>query len=100
MKVGSLVLCIDDINQSATEYLNGKLVKGEIYTVTGFDKSWPAVFLEEKPIKRNGYEISHWARRFREVQPPMDLSELMEEPVYKEVKQESYEMGASCRYEL
>jgi hypothetical protein len=83
MKIGSLVECIDD----NWDLRNGEKmpVKGEIYTVRAIVR-WEGqvgLKLEEVVNPVMNYvdavaECSFDARYFREIQPPMNISELLE----------------------
>lgn len=82
MKVGSLVECIR--SQGTMHYK--PLVYGNIYTIREIETnrkgaSGVGVLLEEITNEAliNGLEPSYCITRFREVQPPMDLTNLMEE---------------------
>lgn len=84
MKVGSLVVCVDDTNQF--EWLKVKLVKGRIYTIEGFSQT-DALFLEEHNEKHAYFShlrVPHKVQRFRELDTPQSISieEILEEPVY------------------
>lgn len=90
MKVGSLVECInDDLSKNdprVHQFITAYVVKGEIYTVREIQinpvDSVPGLLLEEIVNHVNTYynlEQAWCIKRFREIQPPMDLSELMEE---------------------
>ncbi len=78
MKVGSLVECINDTPHLGKWMNNLPLIKGNIYTVSGFNHYGNGIFLEEI--------ITDWAyfiTYFREIQPPMEINieELMLEKV-------------------
>lgn len=95
MKVGSLVECVyssrkdgcissTQLNMIDAGYTSP--IVGGIYTVRGFTENYKGIFLEEiinppimtyRGIREVGFTIS----AFREVQPPMDLTELLEECV-------------------
>lgn len=97
MKVGSLVECIDSIDYESrySTYLHTFKVarrmgyvfpkKGSIYTIREIieddPKELPSVLLEEivNPIVAAGFEIGFDIKDFRELQPPMDLTVLMDE---------------------
>jgi len=86
MKVGSLVECVDDKYQQQDDKIIFPIL-GETYTIRAIDFSEPVVvWLEEivNPVKtyREGlYEAAFDIDSFRELQPPLDLSELLEEKV-------------------
>ena len=85
MGIGSLVELIDDkwIGIYPPHLIFP--VKGEIYTVRGFDNKYPAIYLEEIvnpemmfPTGEYG-ELSFLIRRFRELVPPIDVKEMVEQ---------------------
>lgn len=92
MKIGSLVKCIYQIKDGAISFTQQRMIDagyvspkfGEIYAVRGFTPSNGGLYLEElvnPPLETVcGYmEVGFSIRAFREVQPPMDLSELLQE---------------------
>lgn len=83
MKEGSLVECVE--SPIPSNYGETMPVVGEIYTVREIysDGKDTAIRLVEihNPVREyaDGFiEVSFWVECFRELQPPMDLSELME----------------------
>lgn len=88
MKVGSLVECVEELSGCKFDGYNELPIKKEIYTVRGFMDRFGvvkiAVYLDELCA---GYEddfgimteLPYPTKWFRELQPPMDLTELMEE---------------------
>lgn len=87
MRVGSLVECINDISRNPPEVMKKyglkNIHKGRIYTIRGLfinEVGVPSCYLEEviNPIIPNKYgtirEVGYRREKFREVQPPMDLS--------------------------
>lgn len=91
MKVGSLVECVsgkrkasDIITQQRIDEGIIKLpVVGKIYTVRSFTPSGTAIRLEEivnpsVDTKRGNMEQGFCIENFRELQPPIDLTEIME----------------------
>lgn len=93
MKVGSLVEIVrvapSGINETATkEAINNAGYKypefNVVYTIRGFtDPSCDAIYLEEivNPEINTRYglcEVGFGIRKFLELQPPMDLSEIQE----------------------
>lgn len=84
MKVGSLVECIQDFSSQAPLKEGSPIVPivGDIYTVFGLSPiSDKHIVLEEcyavSPV--NGRPYAFPVSGFREIQPPMDLTELIEE---------------------
>lgn len=98
MKVGSLVELVDD---SFNERVKGIAclfygyvypVKAEIYTIREIYETpyGRGILLEEikNPEVVNAMGLSEMGftiERFRELQPPMDISELIEESIYQTV---------------
>lgn len=89
MKVGSLVVCVDDVVPNKWV----KLKKDNIYTIRdvfiGVKKGIKAtgVLLEEitnSKNERTGRELGYDINRFRELDTPKSISieEILEEPVY------------------
>jgi hypothetical protein len=92
MRIGSLVECVSDITniERSREFIRlfGYAIPeiGGIYTVRGFTpEKGAAIYLEEivnPKVPNDLYGMIEWgfnAKHFRELQPPMDLSELLEE---------------------
>lgn len=92
MKVGSLVECVGQkrkhpIDEITTERINKGIIKlpvvGNIYTVRSFTPSGTAIRLEEivnpsVDTKSGNMEQGFCIENFREVQPPIDLTEILE----------------------
>lgn len=89
MQIGSLAICVNDKESSHEEifiYPNGRVVYDEIYTIIGeikHDVGEDAWVIEEKPtIYIGNMTESGWRKsRFREVQPPMDVSMLLKQEI-------------------
>lgn len=74
MKVGSLVVCVDD----SPGVLDGgiKLVNGNFYIISAIICNGNGVQLEEDNNIPPGTDMScygYYTRRFREIQPPMEI---------------------------
>lgn len=85
MKVGSLVVCINDdfLVNDITIHLP---VKGILYIVRDIRAHLFSMYItleeivnEPRRYKDGYYEPAFNVKAFREVQPPMDLTELLEE---------------------
>lgn len=84
MKVGSLVECIANTSSFDCDRNESVPKKGGIYTVRGIHPDGDAIRLEEivnRPIKYADEfgECYFLSSKFRELQPPMNVSELIEE---------------------
>lgn len=90
MKVGSLVECIHPFTSELSARLRlygyGFPVVGGTYIVRGFqDKNDYNIYLDEivnTPVPTTSGDFMEFGfayTRFREIQPPMDISELIEE---------------------
>lgn len=85
MKVGSLVVL--EGNGETPKFPHMSVQKGVIYTVTDLFKNAIAPYddlinVAEMPVvvnPYNGLKMGYQADRFREVQPPMDITALIEE---------------------
>lgn len=84
MKVGSLVECIN------SEGYGGFVTKGTIYTIREITTcncgqcTAPLLYLEEVKMDHNpftGDEYAFGSEDFREVQPPMDVQEIVEKSI-------------------
>lgn len=84
MKVGSLVECIN------SEGYGNYVVKGNIYTVREIttcncgECKFPLLYLEEVKLDHNpftGDEYAFDSQDFREVQEPMNVSDLIEKTI-------------------
>ncbi|PHJ51674.1 hypothetical protein VF04_36700 [Nostoc linckia z7] len=90
MKVGSLVELVEDFNFKLPNV--NYPVMGIIYTIEDIDmvEGEPAIILCEIP-NENAFDINGFyepyfdMKQFRELQPPMDISELIEESIYQTV---------------
>lgn len=85
MKVGSLVMWLgtylSDGDKEIIERTKSVLPNTvDVYTVRGFNKSGTGIYLEEivNGIGKYGVEISFSKKYFKEVQPPIDLTELLD----------------------
>ena len=91
MKVGSLVEFIGGkIKKGCEHRIKWMPIKGEIYTVRAISRlkeEGVKVLVEEGVVGYNGLGIETGCsiNCFRELQPPMDLSELLEETVLQEL---------------
>jgi hypothetical protein len=77
MKVGSLVECINDQPIPQTFSFEPNLKRGNIYTVTHiYGKEFVLIRVKEIdiPFDPDHPSAGFWIGRFREVQPPMEIS--------------------------
>lgn len=95
MKIGSLVECVNtgktgtsgDLSYTQKRTLDAGYTYpkiGEIGTVRGFTRNGKGLFLEEhiNPVLYpGGFEVGFTIHCFRELQPPMDLTELLTEQI-------------------
>lgn len=76
MRVGSLVVCVDDSNLRHPELVN-PIFKDRIYTIRNFTENGVGLRLEEIHNKINpffGLEQGYALRRFRELDAPTEIN--------------------------
>jgi len=91
MQIGSLVQAIEDFDDVRRDWGFNYPNKGDILTITDIEpytfgdmakqKKYVMLYFEELRLP-----LGICSRCFREVQPPMDLSELMRLPAREEIK--------------
>lgn len=90
MKVGSLVELVEDF-KNPPKHMITRPIKNVIYTVREFDEDDPNYLRLEEIINPKFYYSEGYSEccfpvaYFRELQPPMDISELIEESIYQTV---------------